>query len=243
MRKYWLTLLTFLLAGCTNQGLSSTNIVNDNMFQKFIKENVRKVQTLEPEWYVNFDISNPVELFEASDCVALVEFEDFKYQAKYVDELKCNAYRPMYFAKVKEIYKGNHKQDDMISVKDNGIVLPTIREYNYRIDKYYSEMGWEYDFRDKPWFTEFTHFDQYKFEIGKTYLVYLNYQEDNYYTINGFHYGVRELRLDTNTNDMQALNYYIKDWEKLSSFISNQMIEEASIIEEGIQSRLIDLIK
>lgn len=231
-----LVAVIFISSGCSaKESNNLTSVSNDltaTVNTEASTESPKNVMTVSSRADLLYDISDNNVLAEISDCIALIKIDEIT-GVDNKNRLTGDYISTSYTygkARVLRVFKGDIGTTEIGFVRDGGI-LPYNEWIKGQVDpdkliRMRREAGIS-DSETDNMVVNYMPQGDISIESGKTYLVYMfrnpDFNLENEYTIQGYQYGLRELR-QTNTSTQSTSEMYVKnnttgEWEALTGIL------------------------
>ncbi len=240
MKKIFLT-TTIIIAIIATVGGFFVNYKNLNQSEKNsvistnekIEENIYHT---EYQTSYSLDLKNLDEMYDNHEFIAIIQVDKLNSATTYRE--KTDEYIKPYTsgeAKVLKVLKGNFESSRISFLRLGGIVSfddYTKSLYPEAREKIIESLGSE-----SYTYVEEKSKNDIEIENSKTYLVYMNrndkFHNKNEYTIEAFEYGLREVKLNTNTkslninsNEILIKNNKTNEYESIDKAISKEISKQ-----------------
>ncbi|MCL2859125.1 MAG: hypothetical protein FWF46_00850 [Oscillospiraceae bacterium] len=175
------------------------------------------------------DPSDNNVLYNQSDYIIIGKIQTIDGGTNYNPKAKIYIDGPSTIGqlKVERVLKGDLEEETIPYIRSGGII--TIADYQKGLfpEQYSSKNHWLNKLSEKEKNTKYLKETYMEWELGKTYLMYLTYNDDfKRYSVGYLWYGVREVDVATLGSDSKAIkvkNYETGEWEMLNAIIPNMI--------------------
>ncbi len=248
MEKFKIFLCFFLLVctvlgttGCSTEESNNLTSANNDLTVastgEVSTESPKNIMTVSSHVVMAYDISDNNVLAEISDYIALIQIDEITGVSNK-NRLTGSYISTSYTygkARVLKAFKGDIGTTEIGFVRDGGIIPYNEwikgQEDPDKLIRMRRESGIS-DAETDDMFVDYMPQGDITIESGKTYLVYMfrnpEFNLENEYSIQGYQYGLRELRQNgnaaQNTSDLYVKNNTTGKWEALSDILPGETI-------------------